>query len=203
MPDIILAKKEALDSLAEIAIVAVDELPADPILRDADTLGGVPAEDYAISADVEEHIADLANPHAVTKTQVGLGNVDNTSDANKPVSTAQATALGFKLDRYTTIASKTASYTLVLTDVDKLISVSSTSDLTVTVPLNSAVAFPVGTSIGVLRSGTGNVVIAPTAGVTIQSASGYELVEQYSGATLLKIATDTWLLTGDVTEEIV
>lgn len=42
---------------------------------------------------INGHIADLENPHSVTKAQVGLGNVDNTSDANKPVSTAQATAI--------------------------------------------------------------------------------------------------------------
>lgn len=40
----------------------------------------------------DNHIANTANPHAVTKAQVGLGNVDNTSDVNKPVSTAQAAA---------------------------------------------------------------------------------------------------------------
>lgn len=44
------------------------------------------------------HATDTANPHAVTKTQVGLGNVDDTSDADKPVSTAQATAIGLKID---------------------------------------------------------------------------------------------------------
>lgn len=43
---------------------------------------------------LEEHEADHSNPHAVTKAQVGLGNVDNTSDEDKPVSTAQATAIG-------------------------------------------------------------------------------------------------------------
>lgn len=44
----------------------------------------------------EGHINDFANPHAVTKTQVGLSNVDNTSDASKPVSTATQTALNLK-----------------------------------------------------------------------------------------------------------
>lgn len=41
---------------------------------------------------IDSHIASTTNPHAVTKAQVGLGNVDNTSDVNKPVSTAQAAA---------------------------------------------------------------------------------------------------------------
>lgn len=47
----------------------------------------------ALETKVNDHIANKSNPHTVTKTQVGLGNVNNTSDANKPVSTAQATAI--------------------------------------------------------------------------------------------------------------
>lgn len=47
----------------------------------------------ALETKVNNHIANKSNPHAVTKAQVGLGNVNNTSDANKPVSTAQATAI--------------------------------------------------------------------------------------------------------------
>lgn len=44
------------------------------------------------------HVTDTANPHSVTKSQVGLGNVDNTSDLNKPISTATQTALDAKLN---------------------------------------------------------------------------------------------------------
>jgi hypothetical protein len=47
----------------------------------------------ALETKVNQHIANKSNPHAVTQTQVGLGNVNNTSDADKPVSTAQATAI--------------------------------------------------------------------------------------------------------------
>lgn len=52
----------------------------------------------AISSDLNNHIADKNNPHEVTKAQVGLGNVDNTSDLNKPISTATQTALNTKQD---------------------------------------------------------------------------------------------------------
>lgn len=52
----------------------------------------------ATSAALTSHTGNTSNPHSVTKTQVGLGNVDNTSDANKPVSTAQATAIALKAD---------------------------------------------------------------------------------------------------------
>lgn len=47
----------------------------------------------ALETKVNNHIANKSNPHTVTKTQVGLGNVNNTSDADKPVSTTQATAI--------------------------------------------------------------------------------------------------------------
>ena len=47
-------------------------------------------------AQIDSHIADINNPHNVTKTQIGLSNVDNTSDADKPISTATQTALNAK-----------------------------------------------------------------------------------------------------------
>lgn len=49
--------------------------------------------DTNVNDKVDSHIANKSNPHGVTKAQVGLGNVNNTSDADKPVSTAQATAI--------------------------------------------------------------------------------------------------------------
>lgn len=49
--------------------------------------------DTNVNNKVDSHIANKSNPHGVTKAQVGLGNVNNTSDADKPVSTAQATAI--------------------------------------------------------------------------------------------------------------
>lgn len=50
----------------------------------------------AAQADIDGHQLATNNPHAVTKTQIGLGNADNTSDLNKPISTAQAAALALK-----------------------------------------------------------------------------------------------------------
>jgi hypothetical protein len=50
-------------------------------------------------AQIDTHIASTSNPHSTTKAQVGLGNVDNTADTAKPVSTAQQTALDLKLEQ--------------------------------------------------------------------------------------------------------
>ena len=51
------------------------------------------------NANIQSHISSISNPHGVTKSQVGLGNVDNTSDLSKPISTAQQTALANKVDK--------------------------------------------------------------------------------------------------------
>lgn len=63
------------------------------------------------NTNIQAHIIDTANPHNVTKTQVGLSNVDNTSDVNKPVSTAQQTALNLKEDLSNKQTDLTASAT--------------------------------------------------------------------------------------------
>lgn len=69
----------------------------DGLLRSQDIVNAeVTAAVDVVAGDLQDHIEDVSNPHAVTKSQVGLGNVDNTSDADKPVSTATQTALNLK-----------------------------------------------------------------------------------------------------------
>ncbi len=57
---------------------------------------GDPHPQYATDSDLAGHTGNTSNPHSVTKTQVGLGSVDNTADASKPVSTAQAASIATK-----------------------------------------------------------------------------------------------------------
>lgn len=59
---------------------------------------GITADIDAVQSNLETHINNKSNPHEVTKVQVGLGNVDNTSDANKPISTATQNALNSKFN---------------------------------------------------------------------------------------------------------
>ena len=56
-------------------------------------------KDETARTNLSSHTSNTSNPHSVTKSQVGLGNCDNTSDLNKPVSTATQTALGLKIDK--------------------------------------------------------------------------------------------------------
>jgi hypothetical protein len=100
----------------------------------------------------------------------------------------------------TVIIQKTASYTLsALSERDDLIEMGSASAMTLTIPLNSAVAFPVGTSIDILQTSTGQVTIAGDAGVTVNATPGLKLRTQWSTATLFKRATNTWVVYGDLT----
>jgi hypothetical protein len=135
----------------------------------------------------------------LSKSDVGLGNVDNTSDANKPVSTATQTALDTKTNKLITTNRQTASYTLVLSDADKLVEMNVGSANNLTIPLNSSVAFPTGTQILLAQYGAGQTTIVATSGVTVRSNGGkLKLNVQYSGATLVKIGTDEWYLFGDI-----
>ena len=91
-----------------------------------------------------------------------------------------------------------ASYTLVLTDQSDLVEISNASANTLTVPLNSSVAFPIGTTVTILQTGAGQTTITPTGGVTINGTPGLKLRAQWSSATLIKRATDTWVAIGDL-----
>ncbi|WP_222929962.1 hypothetical protein [Gordonia sp. OPL2] len=88
--------------------------------------------------------------------------------------------------------------TLVLADQGKAIECSNAAAITLTVPPNSSVAFPVGTVIEVLQVGGGQVTVAAGSGVTINNAGSLSTRAQWSVLTLRKRGTDTWLLAGDM-----
>ena len=93
---------------------------------------------------------------------------------------------------------QTASYTLVAADRSKMVEMNVASANTLTVPLNSSVAFPVGTKIDILQVGAGQTTVAGAAGVTVNATPGLKLRAQWGSATLIKRATDTWVLVGDL-----
>lgn len=90
------------------------------------------------------------------------------------------------------------TYTLVLTDDGKMIEINSGAAANVSVPADNSVNFPVGTSIDILQVGAGQVTIVPAAGVTINRATGLKLRAQWSAATLIKRAANTWVAVGDL-----
>lgn len=67
------------------------------------------ADSFAMNSDLATHTSSTSNPHSVTAAQVGLGSVDNTSDLNKPISTATQAALDTKLETVSTGTSITGN----------------------------------------------------------------------------------------------
>lgn len=93
----------------------------------------------------------------------------------------------------------TASTTLTLaTHQYQVIEANSASNITLTIPTNAAQAFPIGTTITIIRVGTGEVTLSPDTGVTLNNPLGNRLRVQWSTATIRKRATDTWLISGDL-----
>lgn len=98
-----------------------------------------------------------------------------------------------------TESAKTESYTLVLTDNLKLVTVTTAEASTLTVPPNSSVAFPIGATIAVCQGGAGKVTITEGEGVTINSKdAALGLTGQWTTCSLIKTATDTWLCSGSL-----
>ena len=97
------------------------------------------------------------------------------------------------------------TYTFVLADADnKLVTASNASAQTYSIPTNANVAYPVGSQINIIAIGAGQVTInAVTSGTTTVLSNGGtaaspKLRAQYSSATCIKVATDTWYVIGDI-----
>jgi hypothetical protein len=150
-------------------------------------LGKTSATDYATSW------------RTLTKSSVGLANVDNTADTAKPVSTAQQTALDAKAPiRRPIKADTTTAYAPILTDENQMVTLSNAGAITITLPQNSAVAFPVGAEVDFLWLGVGQPTFAAGTGATVLSTPGLKLRAQGSAATAKKVSTNGWVVIGDL-----
>ena len=91
------------------------------------------------------------------------------------------------------------TYTLVAGDAGDLVTLNNAAAITLTVPLNSSVAFATGTQITIAQLGAGQVTVAGAAGVTVSASdSSTKLRTQYSAATIIKTGTNSWILIGDI-----
>lgn len=140
----------------------------------------------AIALEVSDRNAAIAAEAAKKGEASGYASLD----ANKKVTPTEASSRML----YTT-----SGKTLELTDAGCFLRFNSSSNLTVTIPANADVEFPLGTEIEICRWGTGTLTIAAASGVTLNSPSGLKKVAvQYGTVGLKKINTDTWLLTGSL-----
>jgi len=103
-----------------------------------------------------------------------------------------------------TINAQTTSYTPVLSDAAAIVTLSNASANTFSIPTNGVVAYPIGASLTIIQTGAGQTTIqAVTPGTTTIASTGAtstapKLRAQYSTATVIKVATDTWYVVGDI-----
>lgn len=165
---------------------------------------------------IDSTVATLTGTQTLTNktlTAPVISSISNTGTLTLPTSTT--TLVG--TDTTDTLTNKTltapkinltlnaqtgTTYTFVLGDNGQLVTASNASAQTYTIPLNSSVAYATGAQINIIQIGAGQVTIQGTGGVTVAStgatATAPKLRAQYSSATLIKVATDTWYVIGDI-----
>ena len=145
---------------------------------------------------VDTSRASITSPTIATPTFTGVVTV---ASAGIQFTDGAQTAEG--VVSRTPIIAKTAAYTLSsLAERDSLIEMGSATAITLTIPTNASVAYPIGTAIDILQTGAGQVTIAPVDGtVTVNGTPGLKLRTTWSSCTLFKRAANTWVIYGDLT----
>jgi hypothetical protein len=145
------------------------------------------------SVSISDNTSDSGANYVVVTTATSGGitsaRVSSTGLSYQP-STATLTVNG-TVNSYLLENVQSTSYTLALSDRDKSVVINSASATTVTVPLNSAVAFPVGAVIYIYRAGAGTVTLAASVGVTISKTG---ILAQYEELYVRKRGTDDWVV---------
>jgi hypothetical protein len=167
------------------------------ILTAASTNGYILSIDSATTTG----LAWIANDQG-DLTAVSAGTGITVTDGSGPIPTV---AFDYRAGSAVTLNAQTASYTLVLADADqKLVTLSVASANTVSIPTNASVAYPTGSVINVIQIGAGQTTIqASSSGTTTINSTGAttaapKLRAQYSAASCIKVATDTWYVVGDI-----
>ena len=141
-------------------------------------------------------ISGLSTTTAQTFADTDIFEVSVDNGAGGFVS-KKITGSGMRASTITANRQTGASYSLVLSDAGKLIESNNGSANTISIPLNSSVPFEIGTQIVLAQYGAGKTRIVGIVGVTVRSAGGKQYIEnQYGMATIIKIATDEWYLSG-------
>jgi len=151
----------------------------------------------ATIVDTSDNLSALA---ATTSAQLA-GVISDETGTDKLVFSAAPVVVAPSIS-YTLNAQTVTTYTPVLLDAGKIVTCSNAAAITFTIPPNSSVAYPIGSSIEVISIGAGLTSFAQGSGVTINSTGATPTAPtiraQYSSATAIKTATDTWIIVGDI-----
>lgn len=127
-------------------------------------------------------------------TTLSVGAATGTTTINNGLTVTGPTILGPAV-----LTQQSTNYVLTLADAGDILEMTNSSAATVTIPANATTAFPIGTQITVVRNGTGGVQFVAGVDVVLLSDSSKQyLATQYSAGTLVKRATNTWYLIGNL-----
>ena len=166
-----------------------------------DLKGGTTGQILSKASNTDLDYTWIANDQGdITEVQAGTGISVASGTGPIPV-----VSYDYRAGSALTLNAQTATYTVVLTDADqKLVTMSVAGANDFQIPTNANVAFPLGTVINVIQIGAGQTTIkAVTSGTTTISSTGAtatapKLRAQYSAASCIKVATDTWYVVGDI-----
>jgi hypothetical protein len=160
-------------------------------IHDIDLITNAPTNNQAL---IYESSTDLWKNKTIIEDSITNGVTDKAPSQN-----AVFDALALKQDKLKSFNRQTSSYTLVLSDADKLVEMDVATANNLTIPLNSTVAYAVGTQIDISQYGAGQTTFVATVGVTIRSANNWlKINARYGAATLTKVGTDEWYLWGNL-----
>jgi hypothetical protein len=176
---------------------------------DADTVDGLEAAAFATASHthVEADITDLdkytqAEVDAKTWTTSDITDLSSYTglDVRYYTETETDNLLDDKADLETTFNNQTGTtYTAVLSDSDKMITMNNAAANTLTIPANASVAYPVGTRLNIMQLGAGATTVAITTDtLSVNSNLTLVLNGQYAVATALKTGSTTWVLFGNL-----
>ena len=154
---------------------------------------------FKLNCEANTHGITIKGPPHSANADYTLTFPDNDGDDEQVLKTDGSGNLSWVTPSQVSINTQTGTtYTTVAADASKLVTLNNASAITLTIPPNSSVAYAVGTKIDLAQIGAGQVTVAAGAGVTVNATPTLKLRAQYSGASCIQYAADTWILAGDL-----
>jgi hypothetical protein len=204
-----MANKKVLELTSYSSVLSTDYIVIDRPAGTANTqLSAVAA--YILSLPLT---ATTLADDSVTNVKMADNSVSTSELVNSCITPAKLSASivnpygGLKVDSVSGLSVETkihpditTSSTLGLSASNRIVGVNSATAITISVPADSTTNYDIGTNIVVYQKGAGQVTLSAAAGVTMLSnSSKVKLTGQYSSAALFKLASNSWLLGGDLT----